>query len=88
MIHRIVDRLMGTPVVGAWVPRWPLAVALVLCIVPAVVRADELNFALQIQPILAGKCFTCHGPDETQRQAGLRLDIAEAAVRHLDSGPH
>ena len=86
MIHRIVDRLMGTPVVGAWVPRWPLAVALVLYIVPAVVRADELNFARQIQPILAGKCFTCHGPDETQRQAGLRLDIAEAAVRHLESG--
>ncbi|MDA1214484.1 MAG: PSD1 and planctomycete cytochrome C domain-containing protein, partial [Planctomycetota bacterium] len=39
----------------------------------------KIDFARQVIPILAGKCFACHGPDENQRQGELRLDVAERA---------
>lgn len=61
-------------------------VTLALCIASAAARADEVVFTRQILPILAGKCFTCHGPDAAERQADLRLDIADQAMRELESG--
>ena len=36
--------------------------------------ADSIDFGSQIQPILADKCYACHGPDAAQREADLRLD--------------
>jgi hypothetical protein len=40
----------------------------------------KVSFTRQIKPILAAKCFACHGPDEGERQAELRLDIRDEAV--------
>ena len=37
-------------------------------------------------PILAGKCSSCHGPDDKVRKAGLRLDLREAALKELRRG--
>lgn len=37
-----------------------------------------VDFREQIQPILAANCYFCHGPDEAERQAGLRLDLRES----------
>ncbi len=46
-------------------------------------NADALpktvSFNFHIRPILSDKCFKCHGPDPSHREAGLRLDIADSA---------
>lgn len=36
----------------------------------------EVNFTLQVRPILADKCFFCHGPDVENREADLRFDVS------------
>ena len=42
--------------------------------------AEQVDFNREVRPILAGKCYACHGPDEDKREAGLRLDVRAAAV--------
>ncbi|MEZ6089201.1 MAG: DUF1549 domain-containing protein, partial [Pirellulaceae bacterium] len=46
------------------------------------VQADEarLSYNAHIRSLLSDKCFACHGPDEETREAGLRLDVRQAAV--------
>jgi len=45
-----------------------------------------IDFNREIRPLLSNRCFSCHGPDEAKREAGLRLDQREVAVASLDSG--
>jgi hypothetical protein len=49
-------------------------------------QTRPLEFNRDIRPILADKCFACHGFDAAQRQAGLRLDQADEATRPLENG--
>ncbi|MEC8508842.1 MAG: c-type cytochrome domain-containing protein, partial [Planctomycetota bacterium] len=49
--------------------------------------AEQISFNKHIRPILADRCFVCHGPDATTREAGLRFDREESAKQpSVDSG--
>jgi hypothetical protein len=48
---------------------------------------ERVDFNFHVKPILSDKCFACHGPDEKQQKAGLRLDLAEPALAELPENP-
>jgi hypothetical protein len=45
-----------------------------------------IDYTRQVRQILSNHCYACHGPDEAQRQAGLRLDQKDSAFSTLESG--
>ncbi|QDV45202.1 Planctomycete cytochrome C [Stieleria neptunia] len=44
----------------------------------------EIDFQKQIQPILAKKCYACHGPDVAE--SGLKFTSRDAALAETESG--
>lgn len=44
---------------------------------------DKISYPVDVKPILAAKCWNCHGPDAATREGDLRLDVADAAGRVL-----
>ena len=63
--------------------------AITLCVRPATSAdpANKIDFNRHIRPILSGRCFVCHGPDEDERMGGgehgLRLDTRQGAMEDL-----
>ncbi len=47
--------------------------------------SKKVDYKQDIQPLLAQKCYSCHGPEV--QQAGLRLDLRQNALRGGDYGP-
>ena len=64
-------------------PAHLLALAVSLCAASA---AAVVDFAREVQPILAENCLHFHGPDAADRKAGLRLDTREGALKGGKSG--
>ena len=69
-----------------WLFAGSLAVGCLMSGLQAVAQtaAGKVDFGQQIRPILAKRCFPCHGPDK--HEAGLRLDTHKSVLSELDSG--
>jgi hypothetical protein len=50
------------------------------------VLAGGIDYNRDVRPILADRCFACHGPDAAARKAGLRLDTREGALALVADG--
>jgi hypothetical protein len=48
--------------------------------------ATAISYNRDIRPIMSGTCFRCHGPDESSRRAGMRLDLRDEALRRRGNG--
>jgi hypothetical protein len=67
-----------------------LVIPLLLAAVQApALAASPIDFDAQIKPILSDRCFVCHGRDAEHRQAELRLDVRDEALRESSGeAPH
>lgn len=65
--------------------RFPIAI--ILLAGSALAAERPVSYAYEVRPILADKCFACHGPDGAKRDSGLRLDTPEGAFGPLKDSP-
>ncbi len=66
-------------------PLLPLAGLLCAWGAPASAHGATADFAADIRPLLADRCFSCHG--EKKQESGLRLDRKADALKGGDHGP-
>jgi len=64
--------------------RFLLTITILTLISSAATAAEPVKFSRDILPVLSDRCFHCHGPDAANREADLRLDLREEAVRNRD----
>lgn len=76
---------MHSRLIVSWFP-WLAALAVGLAPSNARAQRTKVDFSRDIRSIFSNNCYKCHGPDDKQRQAGLRLDMQEGAFAALPSG--
>ena len=63
-----------------------LSVIATLLLVSRSAAVEAPDFLREVRPILSSHCFKCHGPDDSARKGGLRLDVRDAAIKQAKSG--
>jgi len=48
-----------------------------------VVAEEKIDFNRDIRPLISNSCIACHGPDDKERKADLRLDTLDGATMDL-----
>ncbi len=66
--------------------RAPFLLILALPLASQTVEFNRLEFNRDIRPILADKCFICHGPDAATKKVPFRLDREAFAKADLGGG--
>jgi hypothetical protein len=70
----------GNCIEGGTATRAVLALLAMAC----ALAAEDIRFNRDIRPILSENCFYCHGQDPKHREAGLRLDVRDEAIKAHD----
>jgi len=60
--------------------------ATTLASAPGFAQQVDVDFGRQVRPLLAEKCFGCHGLDAERRESKLRLDTKEGLFSMVESG--
>jgi hypothetical protein len=58
-----------------------LVLGALACLHGAPSTTAPISFNRDIRPIMSDTCFHCHGFDATTREAGMRLDVPEEALK-------
>ncbi len=61
-------------------------IAVALMLAPLFGQDDKIDFGRQIRPLLAEKCFACHGLDGETRSTDFRMDTKDGIFAALESG--
>ncbi|HZZ44203.1 MAG TPA: DUF1549 domain-containing protein, partial [Tepidisphaeraceae bacterium] len=56
---------------------WVRYIAVAVGLLGGWVRGGGVDFGREVRPILAEKCFSCHGPDAAARKGDLRWDVLD-----------
>jgi hypothetical protein len=73
--------MISSPPLGIDMNKLQPLLTLAVFFIPASGWTQGVDFNREVRPILSDKCYHCHGPDQENRKAGLRLDTPEGAAK-------
>ena len=65
---------------------WLAASIAVVAGIASAAGPGRVSFNRDVRPIMSDTCFHCHGNDAKTREAGMRLDVREAALAETKEG--